>query len=110
VIKKAGFLTNEISENTINEIVFNRAYTTLYKKEILNWIRLLNHTFKNNPLINWTWSRMDWKLEPIPYQTISDESNGEINDWHWSESSHLKFAEHLIHLLEHKKYSKTLIY
>lgn len=110
LIKRDGLGIRGLSENTINEIVFNRNYTTLYKREVLNWIHLLSHTFKNNPIINWTWSRMDWELEPVPYQTITEESNNEIIDWHWCESSHLEFSERLIGLLEDKKYIKTLVY
>ncbi len=109
VIQKAGFVIDGFSESTCNEIIYNRSHSELYKKEILNWINLLKHTFKSNTFINWTWSRYDWELTDIPYEVITNESNGEISDWHWSEKGHLDFSEWVLSKIEMGGFINDLI-
>jgi hypothetical protein len=113
IIQEAGFVVDGLTENTFNEIIFNRGYSDLYKEEVLNWIKLLSHTFKNNKLINWNWSRSDWELSNTiyeTYQTIIQETNGEIIDFHYSESGQYELAIKLLDMLSNENYSKTLMY
>lgn len=101
--KKANLMPDGINKNTIDEIIFNRQHI-LYKEEVQNWIRLLKHTFKSNIFINSTWSDYDWNIDKIKYETIIDETNGKIVDWHWSETGQYDFARWCISKIKTDKF------
>lgn len=89
-----------ISKSTFSEILSNRTHYDFYKGEILNWIHLLQCTFRNNTFVNWTWSRWDWGIMDDDYETIKGETNHTIWDWHWSEREHYKFSESIMKKIE----------
>jgi hypothetical protein len=110
-------LPEGISIDTINEIIINRSNTELYKEEVNNWIKLLKHTFKNNTILFWSWSDRDWgmptsqyesMLPNSKYENIRDETNGEVNDNHWSETGHIQFANYILPKLKTEKCTNLL--
>jgi len=98
-----------ISENTVNEILINRSNRELYRQEIENWMKLLKFTFKNNTILFWSWSSGDWGLPSFDYEDIKYETNGKINDNHWSEIGHLQFSDWVIPKLNDNNYINTLV-
>jgi hypothetical protein len=101
-------LPEGISENTINEIIINRSDTDLYRQEINNWIKLLKHTFKNNTILFWSWSDRDWGNPTNEYESIKYETNGEVNDNHWSENGHIEFSNYILPKLKNGKHINLL--
>lgn len=99
-------LFSNLSKNTIDEILYNRSNSDLYKKELLNWITLLEHTLKDNPVINWTWSKWEWEMGGFDYETIWGETDGTIRDLHWSENGHYEFSDWIISKINLQKFWK----
>lgn len=108
--KEANLIMYGFSESTHNEILYNRTHLELYRKEILSWINLLKCTFKTNTFINWGWSRkLDWGLKSMDYEIITDETNGKLIDWHWSERGQSDFSEWILKKIEEGGFVNDLI-
>lgn len=107
--KEANLLWEGISESTIDEILYNRSNFELYKEEVRDWVKLLNKAFEKNIFVNFTWSIWDWELKEIPYEVIRTESNGEIDDWHWSEKGHLDFSDWVLDKIQTNRFVNELI-
>ena len=93
-----------VSQSTLDEIFVNRD-SKLYQYEIINWIKLLNKTFKSNIIIHWTPApEMSgtnlWNFSQ--YNRIKNETNGEVKDNHYSETGHIEVSNSLIQIIESK--------
>jgi hypothetical protein len=105
----------DLSNQTLTEIAVNRN-NDIYIDELNNYIKLLNFTFPNNKIIHWSPFFLERKglntsfVNLTQYEKISDETNGEVDDAHFSENGHMKVAERIVHTidnyqnLEFKKY------
>ena len=82
-----------ISQKTIEEILINRT-NPIYRKELMNKIEFINSILPKNKIIHWTWS--DSFERRRAYQTVKDETGGEINDFHWSENGQKEFGKWII--------------
>ncbi len=90
-----------ISESTIQEMLINKE-STLYLKELNNWIKLINLALKNIKTIHWGWDEKINNTSAIyikGYETIKTETNGMVDDGHWCEDGHIKFADFLINVI-----------
>ena len=87
-----------ISKDTVSETLINRTNIS-FSIELRNWIKLINLTLNGKTVIHWTWSKKvitgSMLKSPI-YETIREETNGEVADDHWSEKSQMDFANFLI--------------
>ncbi len=97
------WLSNEvypdISQRTIDEILINRE-GRMWVKEFEDRVRFVDWLFGGNRVINW--SPFNGVLEDkiIPkFQTIREETGGEVNDGHMSEGGHKEIAKGMIELL-----------
>jgi len=86
--------------NTIYEILINRD-SNLFVKEVDSKIKFINNAFKNNLIINWSPWDNGYKSVLIlnHYDSISDETNGVINDGHYNANSHIKLAEYFLEII-----------
>jgi hypothetical protein len=94
----------KISESTLIEILLNRD-DVRYCNEVNSWIKLLNNLDKN--IIHWT--PFDQRLDCMflsKFETIVTETNGELNDWHFSENGHLQLSD--LFISKFKKKNKML--
>jgi hypothetical protein len=94
----------KISESTLIEILLNRD-DIRYCNEVNSWIKLLNNLDKN--IIHWT--PFDQRLDCMflsKFETIVTETNGELNDWHFSENGHLQLSD--LFISKFKKKNKML--
>ena len=94
----------KISESTLIEILLNRD-DVRYCNEVNSWIKLLNNLDKN--IIHWT--PFDQRLDCMflsKFETIFSETNGELNDWHFSENGHLQLSD--LFISKFKKKNKML--
>ncbi len=80
-----------LSTKTVEEIGVNRTHN-FYHNELCDWVKLVDRLFKNNKVIQWTWTEP--KL--MKFHSIKDDTNGLLSDNHWSERGHQEFAEWFI--------------
>lgn len=114
---KNGFFSHKsldtfefISENTIMELILNRN-NKLFGIEVRNWAKLINFSLKNNQIIHWTWDRNLSNVGIMwcgAYETITEETNGEIQDPHWSENGHREFSKFLINQIKEDEKNKLI--
>lgn len=87
---------NTISENTLIEILYNRK-SNKYLNEIHSWTQLINNTFKKNQIIHWSEFFKLPNVEQMKnFETINTDTNGKINDYHFSEKGNYDIAKTLI--------------
>ena len=77
-----------MSQRTFEEIGVNRTHK-LYFNELCEWTEMVEKTFKNNRVIQWTWEIQHLMKQ----QTILEDTNGLLHDHHWSEKGHQDFAK-----------------
>lgn len=90
---------DDVSLSSVEEILINRD-CELYKDEVRSWIKLLNHTFRNNLLIHWSWLKNS--AAPNYFgniTTIKDETNSELSDGHYGEVGHSQLAKELMSMI-----------
>lgn len=87
--KKGLPYINGISDNTIEELFINRDNYN-WKDEVNDWCMLINKALPNSLVIHWTWS------DDIKRESITEETNGDIEDLHYSEKGHLDLANWIL--------------
>jgi hypothetical protein len=99
------FEYNNISLNTINEVLVNRD-TELYELELNRFIKIINLYLKDIKILHWSPFQLHHpylkikKIEGIDIlETISIETNEEINDYHYSENGHLELSKKIYTML-----------
>ena len=119
-IDRQGEITFEdfLSSQSINEVLYNRGNHTIFYKWVINYIKNINTTFKNNIILHFDFfphGNMDEYVEEylsllsprkIKYETISEDM-GTGSDIHYSEKGHNEFANDITELLLNHT---TLIY
>jgi hypothetical protein len=107
----------DLSNQTLIELSLNRD-SSEYINELNNYIKLINFAFPNNTIIHWSpfYLDRDGLNTTIPtineYEKISEETNGMVDDAHFSERGHIKIAENIINAItnyENPKFKKSLV-
>lgn len=94
---------DDISKNTISEILVNRTYDR-HLDEIKSWELILKNTFKDNKLLFWSpFDTSGYGKILKSLETISTETNGLINDPHFSENGHKILSEFLLNKIENNR-------
>lgn len=83
-----------IGKESIQKIIINRLHE-LYGMEIENWNKLIKKSLPKNFLYTWTWYHMEFTNK---FKNILDETNGLINDIHWSEIGHRDFSNYVLEI------------
>jgi hypothetical protein len=97
-----------ISQTTIDEILANRTHN-LYMEEVNSWMKLLNFTFSNNKIIHWTPFTPGVSHNYFRnLTTIRRETNGDIDDGHYSETGHIELANELMDMLSQNRTQKLI--
>jgi len=94
----------DYSYNTIKEIILNRDHE-LYVDEVNWWIYMIEHVMKPRRCVFWSPFKPTGKLKVLNFgeiETIKTETNGLINDTHYSENGQKKLAELIIQNLNGK--------
>jgi hypothetical protein len=108
-------LENSISENSLNEFKQNRNRDFAFYKELLEHIKLVDKICKNNLVIHWSWdfpqminsnitiNILKNKLLSLKdFETIFEETGGQIVDYHYSEKGHLELSQFIIKEIKKK--------
>lgn len=101
----APFEYDNISLNTINELLVNRD-TELYEWELNRFIKIINLYLMDIKVLHWSpfqSQHIHLKIKRIKeidnLETISMETNGEINDYHYSENAHSILSKKIYNIL-----------
>jgi hypothetical protein len=99
---------NNVSDNTINEVLINRT-NSLYENELNNFIKIINFSLKKNIIIHWTpFTKTTIAKHIGNLETIKQETNGEIDDGHYSENGQ-KELSNILKVLYYRKKNNELI-
>jgi hypothetical protein len=99
---------SDVNTESIIEILENRTHKK-YCDEVNSWIKLINKSLEQCRVIHWKYHSENIKAEPLrDFQTIDEETNGEINDYHYSENGHIVLAKRLIEILNSKNKKKLI--
>jgi hypothetical protein len=103
-----------VTNDMIDELLANRTLNQSLINEIENWMKLLKKLYGSN-IIFWNW-KQDGQLQFLncvtPAQwpgSIRNETDGEIDDGHYSEEAHKILADLLIHYHQNGTYKKEFI-
>jgi hypothetical protein len=84
---------NGVNDETILDTFTNRE-NQLWLTEIDSWIKIINKALSNSVIIHWTW------YNNKEYQTITEETNGEVIDFHYSEKGHTDLANWILNQIK----------
>ena len=95
---------DDISKNTISEILVNRT-NERYVEEIKSWEEILKTIFKSNKLLFWSpFDNTSGHGKILKsFETITAETNGKIDDPHFSETGQQNLSEFLLNKIENKR-------
>jgi hypothetical protein len=81
------------SKNSLDEMVYNRSYS-IYEDSLTKKKNFIKWLFKNNIVIQWSpfESITKQKIKNGALNTLEDETNGEIQNKHYSEIGHKELA------------------
>jgi hypothetical protein len=86
-------LFDHLSKESIDEILVNRE-SYLFAHEVDSWIKIINKALPNNDVIHWTpFGGAITKCEFIRCQTVSEETNLQVDDGHYGENGHRELFE-----------------
>ena len=99
----------ELSKSTLIELTINRD-SSRYIDELNNYIKLINFSFKKNKVIHWSPfvhlkdRILSTKKSLINLEMVSQETNGIVDDSHFSENAHYKLAEYFFDTINSYEY------
>lgn len=100
----------DMSIDTLNDITINRSTHSIFWDELNDYITVINESSKGSLIFHWTWveptkeinsniyeSKFYEKLLPFKkYKTVREETNGDIDDFHYGEMGHKELADDLL--------------
>lgn len=87
-------LFDHLSKETIDEILVNRG-SYKFAHEINSWIKIINRALPNTDVIHWTpFGEAIPDCEFIRCQTVSEETNLEVDNGHYGEVGHRELFEY----------------
>jgi hypothetical protein len=93
---------SNISKKTVEEILIHRTEKN-YGMDLNNYIKTINKAFINNKIIHWSWvnykNKMPLSIDYVDMETITQDTNGLIYDFHYSEKSHIILSKNFINLI-----------
>ena len=100
----------DMSIETLNDITINRSTHSIFWDELIDYVNIINKTSNESLIFHWTWveptKNIDTNvfenkfynlLEPFKkYKTVKEETNGDIDDFHYGEVGHIELANDLL--------------
>ena len=91
---------NGVKNETIDDTFINRE-NQLWLTEINSWITIINKALSNSTIVHWSW------YGNTDRETITDETNGEVVDFHYSEAGHLQLSNWILTQIQNGGYTKS---
>ncbi len=100
----------DVPSKSLFDITLNRSNNSIYFDELCDYIKIIKQSKPNCKILHWTWVEPLFKdlfennfydlLIPYrKYKTVKEETNGDINDFHYGEHAHVELSEDLIKFL-----------
>lgn len=100
----------DVPSKSLFDITLNRSNNSIYYDELCDFIQIIKKSKPNCKILNWTWVEPSFNdtyennfyklLIPYKkYQTVKDETKGNINDFHYGELGHLELSQDLLKFL-----------
>jgi len=100
----------DMSIDTLNDITINRSTHSIFWDELIDYVNIINKTSNDSLIFHWTWveptkdintnvyeNKFYSLLEPFKkYKTVKEETNGDIDDFHYGEVGHIELANDLL--------------
>lgn len=99
-LKKGLPYVNGVLNETIDNVFLNRE-NQLWLTEINSWVNIINRALSNNIIVHWSWYGNNNR------ETILEETNGEVNDFHYSENGHLQLSTWIMEQIKNGGYHKS---
>lgn len=80
---------NGVNDDTVEDVFANRTHP-LWLKEIDSWVNIINAALHHSTVIHWSW------FNDTSRETITQETNGEVLDFHYSEKGHQDLADWIL--------------
>jgi hypothetical protein len=99
---KNGEWKGSISFNDewVNKNTLNRSSLVYYNRQ-MKLIEFINQILLTQRVVHWTWR---WYVGMFEDKSISYETNGEVNDFHYSEGTHRELYERMINELNNQSH------
>lgn len=94
-----------ISKNTVDEIFINRE-NIKYTDEVNSWIKFINTSCINKNIVHWSTIKGQGELDTFHFfemERISKETDGLINDAHFSEKGQQEMGLEMVDIIINKK-------
>jgi hypothetical protein len=105
----------DMSIDSLNDFTINRSTHSIYWDELIDYVNIINKSLKTKFVYHWTWVSPTDKIDSnvyekqfydllLPfkkYKTIREETNGNIDDFHYGGLGHNQLSNDL--LVEIKK-------
>ena len=99
-----------VPAQSLHDITENRADNSIYYDELTDYIKIIKKSSPNCQILNWTWVKPYFndtnentfynKLIPYKnYLTVKQETNGDVDDFHYGEIAHAELAKDLLKFL-----------
>jgi hypothetical protein len=100
----------DMSIDTLNDITINRSTHSIFWDELIDYINIINKSSNKSLIFNWTWVEPTKQFDTnvyeskfydllIPfkkYKTVKEETNGDVDDFHYGEVGHIELANDLL--------------
>jgi hypothetical protein len=100
----------DMSIDSLNEITINRSTYSIYWDELTDYVNIINKSLKTKFVYHWTWVSPTDKINSniyekqfynllLPfkkYKTVREETNGDVDDFHYGEVGHNELANDLL--------------
>jgi hypothetical protein len=80
---------NGVKDETVLDTFTNRE-NHLWLTEIDSWVKIINKALSDSIVIHWTWHNN------TQFQTITEETKGEVIDFHYSEKGHIDLSNWIL--------------
>ena len=100
----------DVPSKSLYDITFNRSNNSIYYDELCDYVKIIKESKPNCKILNWTWVEpvfndvyenkfYDLLIPYKKYKNIREETNGEVNDFHYGEVAHRDLYEDLLKFL-----------
>lgn len=100
----------DVPSESLYDITLNRSKNSIYFDELCDYIKIIKQSKPNCKILNWTWVEPIFNDEYeknfynllipyVKYKNIKEETNGDVNDFHYGEVAHQNLYEDLIKFL-----------
>jgi hypothetical protein len=100
----------DMSIDSLNDFTINRSAHSIYWDELIDYVNVINKSSQSKHIFHWTWVEPTKEIDTnvyeskfydllLPfkkYKTVRDETNGDVDDFHYGEVGHLDLANDLL--------------